>query len=111
MKKQNRRRITLMKKQQSVTHFDETEQIVLRSFWTRFIKEEITMLAADAESSMDKVETANHQQMIRRQCELMNRNLEQEVYELKRGLNEWIDLIPRAKVTESRDHNRKLRKP
>lgn len=84
--------------------FDEAEQIVLRSFWTRFAEEEIATLAEEAESAMNQAEATDYEQMTRRQRELMNKNLEREVYEFERGLNEWIDLIPRSKVTESKDY-------
>lgn len=40
----------------------------------------------------------------------MNRSLEREVFELDRELNEWINLIPTPRVTESRDRMRKLKK-
>lgn len=90
--------------------FDETEQIVLTSFWTRFAEEAITTLAKEAESALDEAEATDHRQMTRRQRELMNRSLEREVSELDKEVNEWMNLIPRSKVTESRDRTRKLKK-
>ena len=90
--------------------FDETEQIVKGSFWTRFAEEAITTLAKEAELALDQAEATNHQQMTRRERELVNRDLEREVFELIKGVNVWMDLIPRSKLTESRDRSRKLKK-
>lgn len=43
---------------------------------------------------MDQAEATDHQHMTRRERELIHRNLEREVYNLERGLDEWKDLIP-----------------
>lgn len=90
--------------------FDETEQIILISFWTRFAEAEITTLTEEAGSAMDQAEDTDHHHMTRRECELIHRNLEREVNNFERGLDEWKDLIPRSKATESKDQIRKLKK-
>ncbi|ROL48122.1 hypothetical protein DPX16_9932 [Anabarilius grahami] len=90
--------------------FDETKQIILTSFWTRFAEAEITSLAKDAGSAMDQVEVTNYHHMTRRERELINRNLEREVCSLERGLDEWKELIPQSNATELKDQIRKLKK-
>ncbi|CAK6972110.1 hypothetical protein DPX16_9932 [Scomber scombrus] len=90
--------------------FDETEQVVLKSFWTRFAEEAITTLANEAESAMDKAEETDYHQLSRKQCDLMNKSLEREVYELEKEVNDWMNLIPRSMLTESKDCVRKLKK-
>ncbi len=64
--------------------FDETEQIVLMSFWTRLAEKSITTIASEAESAMNQAEAADYRQMTRRPCELPNRSLEREVFELEK---------------------------
>lgn len=63
--------------------FDETEQIILISFWTRFAEAEITTLTEEAGSAMDQAEDTDHHHMTRRECELIHRNLEREVKKLR----------------------------
>lgn len=90
--------------------FDDTEQIVLKSFWTRFAEEAITTIATEAESAMDQAEANDSRQMTRRQRDLMNRGLEREIGELEKEVNDWVSLIPRPKATESKECIRKLKK-
>jgi len=90
--------------------FDDTEQIILKSFWTRFAEEAITTLATEAASAMDKAEATDYHQMTRRQRDLMNRSLEREIFGLEKEVNDWISLIPRPKATESKECVRKLKK-
>lgn len=90
--------------------FDETKQIILTSFWTRFAEAEITSLAKDAESAMDQAEVTNYHHMTRRERELIHRNLEREVCSLERGLDKWKELIPQSNATELKDQIRKLKK-
>ena len=87
--------------------FDDIEQIVLKSFWTRFAEEAITTLATEA---MDQAEAADYHQMTRRQRDLKNRSLEREIADLEKEVKDWISLIPRSKVTESKECIRKLKK-
>lgn len=90
--------------------FDQTEQIVLKSFWTRFAEEEITTIANEAASAIDQAETTDYHQMTGRQCDLMNRSLEREIFVLEKEVDNWMNLIPRPKVTESKELIRKLKK-
>lgn len=90
--------------------FDETEQIVLMSFWTRFAEEAITTLAKEAESAINQAEGINYHQITGKQRNLMNRSLEREVFRLEKEVNGWINLIPTPKLTELKDCVRKLNK-
>ena len=90
--------------------FDETGQIILISFWTRFAEEEVTTLAEEAQSAMDQAEATDYRPMSRRDRELIHKNLEREAYNLERGVDEWKDFIPQSKAKESKDMIRKLKK-
>lgn len=90
--------------------FDETEQIVLMNFWTRFAGKSITTIANEAESAMNQAEATDYRQMTKRQRELVNRNLEREIFELEKEVREWMSLIPSPRLAESKDCIRKLKK-
>lgn len=90
--------------------FDETEQIVLMSFWTRFAEGSIITLAREAKSAIDEAEKTDYKQKTRKQCDLMNKSLERDIVELEKEINDWMMLIPRPKLTEIKDCFRKLRK-
>ena len=89
---------------------DETEQILRASFWTRFAEEAFISLVEEAELAMDEAEGTDHQKMNKRERELVNRNLERDIYEVTNVVNEWMDYIPRPNLKQSRDRTRKLKR-
>lgn len=89
---------------------DETEQILRTSFWTRFAEEAFTTLVEEAELALDQAETTDPQKVNMRERELVNRNLERNIYEVTTAVNEWMDFIPRPNLKQSRDRTRKLKR-
>lgn len=87
-----------------------TEDVLKISYWTRFAEEAFTTPAEEAELAMDQAEAPNCQQLSRRECQMVNRDLEQENFELSKLVNEWMDWVPRPKLTASRDRTRRLRR-
>lgn len=59
-----------------VRKFDETDQIVLMNFWSRFAEGSITTLAHEAKSAIDEAEKTDYKQKTRKQRDLMNKSLE-----------------------------------
>lgn len=90
--------------------FDAVKHLVLNSFWARFAEGQISTLVKEANSALDEAEATDHLQLSRKDRELMNRNLEREVCEVNNLITEWTDMIPQAKLTESRDISRTMRK-
>lgn len=90
--------------------FDETEQIVLMSIWTRFAEGSITTLAREAKSAIDEAEKTDYKQKTRKQHDLMNKSLERDIFELEKDIDDWMMLIPRPELTKIKDCIRKLRK-
>lgn len=77
---------------------------------TRFAEEQITTLVKEADSALNKAEATDHLKLSRMERELLNKNLEREVYEVNSLVVGWTGLIPQAKLTESKACSRTLRK-
>lgn len=90
--------------------FDAVKHLIQNSFWTRFAEEQISTLLNEANSALDQAEATDHLQLSRKECELINRNLEREVCEVNSLVTEWTEMIPHAVLTESRDRCRIMRK-
>ena len=90
--------------------FDQVKQLVLNSLWTRFAEEQISKIVQEATSALDQAEAVDYQKLSKMERELRNKNLEREVYEVNNIITEWTDMIPQAKLTESKDRSRALRK-
>lgn len=90
--------------------FDEAEDVLKISYWTRFAEEGFNTLAEEAELAMDQAEASNYQQLSRRERELVSKDLEREIFELSKPVNEWEDCVPRPNLTASRDRTRRLRR-
>lgn len=90
--------------------FDAVKHLIQNSCWTRFAEEQISTLVKEANSALDQAEATDHLQLSRKECELMNRNLEREVCEVNNLVIEWTEMIPHAALTESRGRSRMMRK-
>lgn len=90
--------------------FDEVKDLVFNSFWTRFAEEQIATLMKEACSALDQAEATDHLQISKMERELINKNLEREVYEVDNLVTDWMTMIPQAKLKEAKTNIRMLKK-
>ncbi|CAL9690628.1 unnamed protein product [Knipowitschia caucasica] len=90
--------------------FDAVKLLVLNNLWTRFAKDQISDLVEEANLALGQAEVKDYQLLSRMERELINKDLEREVFEVNSLVTEWSDLIPHAELVESRGSCRKLRK-
>ena len=95
---------------QSNIKLDETENHLRTVFWTKFAEEAFTTLVEEAEEAMDEAEGTDHEKLNKRQRELVNKNLEREIYDVTNILTEWTVFIPAPNLKQSRDRTRKLKR-
>uniref|UniRef100_A0AAV2KLG9 Uncharacterized protein n=1 Tax=Knipowitschia caucasica TaxID=637954 RepID=A0AAV2KLG9_KNICA len=69
--------------------FDGVKLLVLNNLWTRFAKDKISDLVEEANLALDQAEAKDYQLLSRMERELINKDLEREVFEVNSLVTEW----------------------